>query len=58
MTNTTDAWDQLAPVTKLNILAEESTVMPSLLLENEQVVAAVKNGKSKEDCLHIINENF
>lgn len=51
-------WNKLSIRTKANILAGETTVMVSLLAECEELVEALKNGSSKEECLKIINDNF
>lgn len=39
-------------------LESESTVMLSLLVGNADLVAMVKAGKSKQECLNFINENW
>jgi hypothetical protein len=51
-------WERLKGVTKINVLSGESTVEPDLLCECELLIEAIKQGKSKEECLQIINENF
>ena len=51
-------WNKLSIRTKANILAGETTVMVSLLAECEELVEALKNGSSKEECLKIINDTF
>lgn len=51
-------WNKLNAATKINILANESTVEHNLLLECDDLVAAIKRGASKEDCLKIIGNNF
>lgn len=53
-----DNWNELCYRAKLLILEGESTVMVELLLENDDFVAMLKQGKSKQECLDFINENW
>lgn len=51
-------WEGESYTTKMLILEGESTVMVSMLAENATLVAMVKRGDSKADCLNYINENW
>jgi hypothetical protein len=51
-------WEGESYRTKMLILEGESTVLVGLLAEDATLVAMVKGGKSKADCLAYINENW
>lgn len=51
-------WETMSNAYKMRILSGESTVMLDLLLEDETLVAMVKRGATKAECLTHINENF
>lgn len=51
-------WKDLRPTTRINILSVESTVEANLLLEVPELVEAVRLGKSREECLQIVNNSF
>lgn len=56
--NDDPSWDTLGHQTKMRILEAESTVMMGLLIDDEELISMVKSGRSKQDCLDHINENF
>jgi len=51
-------WDTLNNATKLSILAGETMIEPSVMLECDSFRKLFNDGASKEACLAFLNENF
>lgn len=55
-----DDWGLLVDNTnaKLRVLGSETTVLTSLLMENNELISMIERGASKAECLTFINENW
>jgi len=53
-----DGWDKMTKNMKLSDLAEETTILPGLMLERPQFVKMIQEGASREACLKYLSENF
>jgi hypothetical protein len=53
-----DEWHTIPMRIRLTILANESTVHSSLLVECEPLMEALRKTASEQECLRIINEHF
>lgn len=51
-------WRGCSLPVKVNLLAQESTVLPELLMGSPELMVAIKTGESLSTCLKIVNDNF